>query len=226
MPIEEYLSKINFGGFSSALTYFIFAIIIMVILGVIAFFLIRILRFKYKVIIFENLSGRGYVPVLKDKAELVRIGQGGAEILWLAKKRQFVQAYGTKMGKNTYWFAVGNDGYLRNFILTDLNKDLKDMGVLIIDRDMRYMHVAIQRNVKDRYNELGFFGKYGGVIAYISLIVVTIVMMYLLFDKWLEVSGALTSAIDSAQKVVEASAKLLGAVDQFNSNGGLTPANA
>ena len=100
-----------------------------------------------------------------------------------------------------------------------MDEELGKVGVEPVDRDMRYMHVAIRRNIKERFETVTFLQKYGGLMAYTALIAVTGVMMWLLFDKFLAISGAVQGAVEAAEKVLEAAQQVLGAVDNVQSGG-------
>jgi len=39
--------------------------------------------------LFENIAGKGWEPTLKDRARVVKIGDGGEEILFLRKSKVF-----------------------------------------------------------------------------------------------------------------------------------------
>lgn len=224
MAITDTLPNISFGGFSNAIIYFIIFLAVIIVVGIIMFFLIQALRYKYKIVVFENLSGKGYVPTRKDRAAMVKLGDGGAEVLHLLRNKTYKNAYGKKMGKNTYWFVIGSDGFWYNVTIGDLDAKFFELGVVPVDRDMRYMQIALQRNLRERFEKITFWQKYGGLVAYTVLILITGILMYLLFDKWLDVSNGVSAAVEAAQGVVEASERLLGGVDAVQSSGGLTPA--
>ena len=221
MPILDNLpdgiKNISGTGAVSTITFFIILFIVGVIIGVITYFVFSMIRYKYKVVIFENIGGRGYQPTRTDRAMLSKIGDSGEEVLRLRKAKCYRTAYGKKMGKNVYWFAIADDGYWINITLEDLNKKLKTLNVNPIDRDMRYMSVAIRRNLKERFERTSFLEKYGGLIAYSSLIILTSLGMWLLFDKWLEVSGSLTASMESASAVLEETKRILGTIDTIKS---------
>jgi len=46
-------------------------------------------------------------------------------------------------------------------------------------------------------------------------------MMWLLFDKYIEVSQAVSGAVQSAGEVLDATKQILGAVDSVGTSGGL-----
>ena len=68
------------------------------------------------------------------------------------------------MGPNIYWFAIGQDGYWYNVVLGDLDAKMGMLDIEPVDRDMRYMHVAIRKNIQDRYKKIGFMEKYGTIV--------------------------------------------------------------
>jgi len=212
---------INVGGILTSVTWLILIAIISIVTATITFIIVWNLKFNRKVVIFENLAGQGYVPVGKDRAMRVKIGEDGLEVLYLRKRKVYKSSQGKKIGKNTYWFAIGSDGYWRNFTLADMDKTLESMDVQFTDKDMRAFHTGIRRGLKERYDKVSFWEKYGGLIAYVSLIAITGIMMWLLFDKYIEVSQAVSGAVESAGDVLEATKQILGAVDSVGSSGGL-----
>ncbi len=65
----------------------------------------------------------------------------------------YLSAYGRKMGKNTYWYAKAQDGYLYNFLLGDLDAKRAMLDIEPIDRDVRMFHVALDRLSNDTYGK-------------------------------------------------------------------------
>jgi len=60
-------------------------------------------------------------------------------------------------------------------------------------------------------------------MAYTGLIVLTGIMMYLLFDKYIEIAGELKGAIEAARQVLELTQDTLASVDNIKSGSGLRP---
>ena len=216
---EKAGGSVNFSGFGTGITILIFVLITAVVVGIILYFILSARAYRYKIVIFEDIAGQGYVPVGRDKAKMIKVGDGGEEVLYLRKRKLYRTAYGKKIGRNTYAFAVGSDGYWHNITFGDLDEELAKLGVEPVDRDMRYMHVAIRRNIKERFETVTFLQKYGGLIAYTALIAVTGVMMWLLFDKFLAISGSVQGAVEAAEKVLDSTSQLLGALDNVQSGG-------
>lgn len=217
--ISSALSGFQVPGLTSTITYLVIVLIIVILSGTIAFFVLTAMQYNRKIVIFENLSGQGYVPTGRDRAKLLKIGDSGEEILRLRKRKLHRQAYGKKIGKNTYAFAIGQDGYWYNVSFGDLDQQLRELKINPVDRDMRYMHVAIRRNVAHRFDQPTFLQKYGGILAYTILILITGIMMWLLFDQYLEILGSVEGAINAANDVLETTKGLLQANDNIASGG-------
>jgi len=114
------MPDINFGIGSGKLWILLVIFLVSFTIAILFYVVFQFRTFNRKIIVFENISGQGFQPVLKDRARLISLGDGGEEILFLKKKKVYRTAYGRKMGKNTYWFAIGQDGYWYNVVLGDV----------------------------------------------------------------------------------------------------------
>tara|TARA_R100001530_G_scaffold6776_1_gene7722 strand:+ start:115 stop:807 length:693 start_codon:yes stop_codon:yes gene_type:complete len=168
---------------------------------------------------FENIGGQGYQFIGKDKARLIKIGDGGEEILYLKNKKQYRTAYGRKMGKNVYWFAKGQDGYFYNVLLGDLDAKMGMLDIEPVDRDMRYMHVAIRKNIQERYNKTSFMDKYGSWIMGGVMMLIFLGGMFFILDQIGNLLGEATSAVAAVERLVEPIQQALGKVDSICSGG-------
>ena len=176
--------------------------------------------FNKKIQVFENISGKGYQPVYKDRARLVKLGDGGEELLFLKKKKLYRAAYGRKMGINTYWFAIGQDGYWYNCVLGDIDAKMGMLDIEPIDRDMRYMHVAIRKNIKDRYNKPSAFEKYGTYIMSGIFMIIMLVGIWLLLNKIGDISSGAAASVTAANEVVKAAQSIISSLDNICQGGG------
>ena len=219
IPID--LPSFGGGGVNSTVLLLILLIFLIAVGGGIAIYFMRRLKiFNKKIVVFENISGKGYQPVYKDRARLVKLGDGGEELLYLRKKKLYRAAYGRKMGVNTYWFAIGQDGYWYNCVLGDVDAKMGMLDIEPIDRDMRYMHVAIRKNIQDRYRKPNVFEKYGTYIMSGIFIIVMGVMMYFLISKIGDINAGSQASILAAEKVVKASESLVSSLSNICTGGG------
>lgn len=214
------------GGGGLAINWMLILIIFLVVvtISIVGYVIYMNRLFSRKIIVFENISGQGYQPILRDKARLIRIGDGGEEILFLKKKKVYRTAYGRKMGKNTYWFAVGQDGYWYNIVLGDLDAKMGMLDIEPIDRDMRYMHVAVRKNIQDRYRKLDFMQKYGTIAMNAVFLLIMIVGIWVLLQKMGSISEASAGAINAAKEVIDSTRAILSGLDNIVGGSGYTPA--
>lgn len=178
-------------------------IFFLVLMGILVWFYIQHKRFNIKIRDFENISGQGYQLVKRDTARIVKIGDGGEELLLLRKGKTFRTAYGRKMGKNEYWFSKGQDGYWYNSVLGDLDAKMGMLDIEPIDRDMRYMHVAIRKNIQDRYRKKEGLEKYAPLIISFFFIVIMIIAVWLLMAKAGDLIASATGSVNAAQPIAE-----------------------
>jgi hypothetical protein len=189
--------------------------------GIIVWLLYDRKVFNKRIIVFENIAGQGYQPILKDRARLVSLGDGGEEVLFLKKKKVYRTAYGRKMGKNTYWFAVGQDGYWYNMVLGDIDAKMGMLDIEPVDRDMRYMHVAIRKNIADRYKKVKFMEKYGTIIMSSFFLLVMIIGIWFLLDKIGDIASSVGGAVEAAKLVQQETKQIISALDNVIGGSGL-----
>lgn len=159
--------------------------------------------YNKKIILFENIGGMGYQVSGKDRARLLKISESGEEVLFLKKRKVYRTAYGRKMGKNTYWFAVGQDGYWYNILLGDLDAKMGMLDIEPIDRDMRYAHVAIGKNIKDRYHKESFMQKYGQFVFNSIFFLMMIIAIWWLMGKAGDIIGQAKPVAESLKFAAE-----------------------
>jgi hypothetical protein len=213
------MPKFAASSFGTTLTYISIFVLVTLAIGIVAFLYLSNKKFSKKLIFFENIAGQGFQVVGKDRAMLVKIGDGGEEILYLRKKKVFRTAYGKKMGKNTYWFARGQDGYDYNVTLGDLDAKMGMLDIEPIDRDMRYMHVAIRKNITERYRKIGFMEKYGMVMIGGVFLLIMVGAVWLLIDNVSELISQATGVVEAAKQIIEPITQALSKVDSMCAGG-------
>lgn len=181
--------------------------------------------FSKKIILFENIAGAGWRMTSKDRARIVKIGSGGEELLYLKKRKVYRTAYGKKMDKNTYWFAIGQDGYWYNIILGDLDAKMGMLDIEPIDRDMRYMHVAIRKNIQERYRKVGLMEKYGVVIIQGFFFIIMIIAIWLLLSKVGDQIHAATQITEAVKPLANEITNAIAHIDNLCGGSGIKPAS-
>jgi len=162
----------------------------------------------------ENVHLRN-VAIKAARARIVKLGIGGEEILKTLFGGHFVSAYGRKMGKNTYWYAKAQDGYLYNVLLGDLDAKMGMLDIEPIDRDVRMMHVALDRLSQQTYGKNSFLEKYGIHLLLFVFLIVLILGMWFIVGKIGEAVKPLSQSTENAVKIQEANAKTLTKLDSL-----------
>ena len=182
------------------------------------------MTYNKRVMVFENISGMGYQPVLSTRARIVKLGIGGEEILKTLVGGKYVSAYGRKMGRNTYWYAKGQDGYWYNCTLGDLDTKLSMLDIEPVDRDVRMFHVALDKLSHQTYGKHGFLEKYGIHIMLFAFLIIMLIGFWIIAGKINEGLVATNAAANINLKTVEAADAALTKVDSVNRNSGLVDA--
>jgi len=205
------IPSIDITGWASSSWIYIGVIVFFGILFVagLAMFLF-FLTYKKKIVLFENISGQGYQPVLKTRARVLKLGVGGEEILKTLFGGHFVSAYGRKMGKNTYWYAKGQDGYWYNIVVGDLDSKQAMLDIDPIDRDVRMFHVAHQT-----YGKTSFMEKYGVHMMLFLFLIALVIGMWFFAGKIGEAVAPLAQSAENSVKIQEANDKTLDKLDNL-----------
>ena len=210
---------------------------LIILVGVIACVGIGIMMFfmtyNRRVVIFENLSGQGFQPVVRTRARIVKLGVGGEELLKTQKGGLWLSAYGRKMGKNTYWYARGQDGYLYNILLGDLDAKKGMLDIEPIDRDVRLFHVALDRLSHQTYGKTSFMEKYGVHMMLFVFLIVLILGIWFIVAQIGEALAPLTEATKLSLEIQKTNAEVTSKLEAITNalgnfdvggNKGLVPA--
>jgi len=221
--ITDYIPDIGISKSSvvSFIAWFLIIVIVLVVVGVVTWILIRRMKFKYKVVVFENVAGR-YEPTRKDSAMELRFGAGGDSVFYIRKHKKYQPMPRIQVGRKTYWFAIREDGEWINIGIENIDEKSREMKINFLDKEMRYARTSLQKSLKDRYNKPGFMEKYGGIIAYVSLIAITGIMMWLLFDKFLDITGNITSNLEMMNQLQSIEKDILSSLNNICTGSGIT----
>jgi len=215
------LPTFDTAGIGFWITIIALIVLILVFIGVFVWVYLQHKRYFIKIRDFENISGQGYQLVGRNSARIVKIGDSGEELLMLRKGKSFRTAYGRKMGKNEYWFCKGQDGYWYNTVLGDLDAKMGMLDIEPIDRDMRYMHVAIRKNIQDRYRKKEGLEKYAPIIISFFFMVIMIIAIWLLISKVGDLLGIAQANIEASAPIADALTNAISKLDTLCSGSGL-----
>lgn len=226
------LPSINITGFLSSTWLYVFLIMFIGAIGIVA--LVIFLYYKTwnkKIEFYENVSGAGYQRIGVRRARTIKLGIGGDEVLKPKGFFGYLTAYGQKMGRNIYWFAKGSDGYWYNVILGDLDGKRNMLDIEPIDRDARMFHVAMDRITVNQFGEKkNFMEKYASYILVFGFLVIMILGMWFIVGKIGDSTQALSETAETNTVVAELLSNILAGADNIatqqniQSSSGLIPA--
>jgi len=204
LPGVGSLPSIDITGWLSSTWFYVLIVgfIGLILIGtliVVLFFM----TYKNKIIFFENISGQGYQPVKKIRARTIKVGKSGEELLKLFFGGGFMSAYGRKMGKNTYWYAKGPDGYWYNFLLGDLDVKKGILDIEPVDRDVRMFHVATSNMNLENYGNKKFWEQHGNKILAFVFMIILLIAMWLIIGKIGDATKALSETAKTNQELAE-----------------------
>lgn len=224
MAITDTISNwFNFGGLATIVT--VFAIVILFVIGAAFFTLWLFMKKLYfkKLIIFEKVGGQIQVTK-RDVARDIRLGEAGDFITYTRKYKKFLPQPTIQTGNNTYWYYIREDGEWINIGLGDIDEQMRMANAHFLDKELRFARTGMQKNLKDRFQKVTFWDKYGAMIIWTLYIAIVGVMTWLLFDKWIELSNSVSSAVNTAKEVLELQRETLQNIDNIRSGGtGIIP---
>ncbi len=221
---SEYLPDISITNIGSVIGLFFLAIAIVIGFGIGLYFFVKWLKFNKTITILEDVAGSDDLePVGKDKAMTVKTGKGGLEVLFLKKRKVYRGAYGKRMGKRAYYFAIGPDGYWYNITLGSLSKGLDKVHINPTSVNMRYQNESLMEIIKDRYEAPNFWEKYGVMITYMAFFMLVAIMFWLYFDSFKELSPSLLESAKVLKETSQELKKVAGALDSLKGSGGIYP---
>jgi hypothetical protein len=172
------LGALFFIGFASAGTW--------------AFIKIRNLRWNFNYVVWETVNGADkQEPTKRGKCRLISIGDSGEEIFYLQKLKRFKIAYGKRVGKNTIYWAVGDDGLWYNTEVGNFNNNFRSLGLMPVDRDIRYASTSARKLLDKKYNKIEKTMQTFMIITFVLLIIgigISATATYFAFSKQSQIS--------------------------------------
>ena len=179
-------------------------------------------RWNYSFVVLEKSDGKKYSISLRGKCRLVNFGDGGEEIFNLRGLNKWRVAYGKRIAKNQVMWVIGKDGYWYNCDFDDFDDKLLKVGVMPIDRDMRYAYASVRKGIESRYNKQNFMDKYGTLISFGMLFICILAMigfMWFNFSQQKKIIMANAEATKTSKEVMQLASSVLANIDNIKSGG-------
>jgi len=211
----------NSGGGVSTTTILIFFVSALIFMGLTAFgtwFLVMWYQFKYKIKVYQRINGQ-FQETFITKARLIPVGKGGDNAILLKKGKKILPMPSIQSGVNTFLYFISDDGEWINFNFSDFDFDRRKIGAKFLDKEMRYARTSLQHLAEERYGNNGFWEKYGGVIAYGVLILITCIGFWLIIDKMVEFMQTASGITSSLDEILKKVTELLSSADNIKEGG-------
>jgi len=210
--IGDKLPRFTATGVATLVGWLIGAVLFAGLLGVAFYFVYKNLIYNKTVKIYRKV-GNKTVLVAVDKGYFARVGNAGDYWLITKKLKKTLPRPTIQSGKNEYWFFEREDGEFINFGLGDIDSQMKVAKVYYIDEDMRLARLGIQKNLRDRFQKVSFWQKYGGLIMNLIYLMVSTILLVILFKEikgvW-EAGHSMASAVRDMAVQVENMGRRVG----------------
>lgn len=221
--VSRFFSGINLASWVPITIIAIIIIVLLIVCGIVAYFLVRLVVYNKRIVIFEKIGGK-FQATRRDRAREIKIGESGDSVFYLLRHKKYLPTGTLQSSPRTYWYVIREDLEWMNFELADLDMIQRKAGAKFLDKEMRYARIALQRNLKDRYQKQSFFAQNAVLIMSFVFLAIIGILMYLLFGRFLEIAKSLDATVQVATKLQEQNQHILASLDNIVSNGGLKPA--
>jgi len=174
------------------------------------------MTYKRKVVIFEEINHE-LIPITTTRARVIRLRAGGEEVMKTLFGGYYLSAYSKRIGKASYWYLRGTDGYLYNFVLDKYGKPI------FVSGDMRMFNIAIDRLSQQTYGKQGFMEKYAVHMILFVFLVVLILGMWFIISEIGKATAPLTASTEANIRLMEASEGILSKLDNILRSMGKLP---
>lgn len=199
--------------------FFALVIIFVIASAVTIFVIMSRLRWPFRFVVTEDVAGSGNQSITKrGRCRLIAFGDGGEEIFYLKGMKKYRIGYGKRIGPKQLLWSVGSDGYWYNSTFGNLDQKLQELGVVPVDRDMRFAMASMRKGIENRYNEKSWMDKYGPLL-YFGLFIITLiifgVIMWFAFDKQSEIAGTNAQTLETTVELQETQNQILSSLDNI-----------
>lgn len=197
--------------------------------AIVTFIIMSRLRWPFKYVVVEDVSGAGFGISRKGRARIVGFGDGGEELFLLKGVNKYRVGYGKRIGRRQVSWVVGEDGFWYQWSFGDFNKKLREMGMKPSSVNVRLSMAAVRKGLDSRYENKTWLEKYGPML-YAGLFIFTLLIfagiMWYVNKKNVEVAQINAEALKESAKTQEATQKTLATIDQILSKFNLQSSQA
>ncbi len=187
---------------------FVLLVIVFIIVGGIFYvwYYLRKKKKSYNKFIhwFEEVNG-SMVAIGEDKATELTIPGSNINVFYIKEKDMYLPRPVHRMGKDSYWFAIRNNREIVNFVIKNINEEMKEANLEFDHTDMRYALVNLKELIKRNYRDKSqvWWREYKEVISLVILIFVLTLSFIFIISKVGELIDKAGILIDHANELVK-----------------------
>ncbi len=202
---------LGLGGKWNIIIAIFIAVVILILLGVLVWWLIERKKWKIKIPVYQKI---GNVPtrIAILKAKIVPFGRAG-DCLWYAKgkgMKKWLPPATLQSAPNEYPHYIREDLEWINFVMEDLDESQKRAGVKYIATDMKLSRLATDQLLEQRHIKTGFLEKWGVVIGYVIFFLIITIALVVFFHQYSKTVEILNEVMSKADAILEKAAKSSG----------------
>lgn len=222
---KELFSGFSFGGLSDMIGY---GILLITIVGVIAFFFKQFLtkkKFNKTITFFKRNPFTGLlVADTNIKAMTVRLdnyGNLGYRLKTPYETRNLMPKLKYEAKTNIHYVEYCEDGRIVEILgFTDYDDQRKAVKATFSDHNTELARSSMHQMNKERYEKTNFWKENATLMVNIGAIVIIMVFLWLIADKLIDITSAVSGTVTEAGKLIEASSNI---VDSLNRVCGQNP---
>ena len=171
------LKDFNLSGVLGIVGKFVLLFLLFILVGAIFYFVYYLKKkkksYNKKIFWFEEVHG-DMIPIGEDAACELIIPGTNINVFYIKTKDMYLPRPIKRMGKDAYWFAIRNNRELVNFVMKNINKEMKEANLEYDHTDMRYALTNLKELIKRNYRDKSqpWWREYKEVISLIILVFV------------------------------------------------------
>lgn len=140
--------------------------------------------YNKKIFWFEEVN-KNMIPVGENWACELGVPNSDIRLFYVKDKNLWLPRLTKRMGKDAYWCAIKNNREIVNFVMTNINEEMKEAELEYDHTDMRYaaanMRKLIQTNFRDKSTP--WWKEYKTQISIVVIVFILTVSGYFLLTK-------------------------------------------
>lgn len=218
-------SKFSFGSMWNIAGY---GILIVVVIGIVAFFFQQhLMKKKFnKTVTFWRINPltKLTIPDKTIKAMTIRldnVGNLGFRLQTPYETRNLLPKLKYEAKSGQYYVEYCEDGKIVEMVgVIGYDEQRKAMKMAFSDQNTELGRSSLQQMNKERYEQTNFWKEHATLLVNIGAIVVIMVFLWLIADKLIDITGAVAQIVTESGKLQESQANIIDSLNRLlNSQG-------